>query len=170
LIPTSGFANVESVAASDSGRETVTYVSNIYKYYVSYNVVMAQAAERRRAANDYKCIPAAVCLYTPKNQLKRESTSSVQNVHLPSATSSHAPPVGRVRCALMLWVLAGSGSTATAQSTGQVWRNLTVDWLASERLVYTLDVEPKVQVTAVTTRSRFANVEVWPSVELAVSG
>jgi hypothetical protein len=69
----------------------------------------------------------------------------------------------------MLWVLA-SASTAGAQSTGEVWGNLTIDWLASERLVYTLDVEPKVQVTAVTTQSRFANVDVWPTVDFAVAG
>jgi hypothetical protein len=48
LDPNKWFANVETVAARDIGRETVTYVSNIYKYYVSYNLVMAQTAERRR--------------------------------------------------------------------------------------------------------------------------
>src|SRR5262249_38851807 len=55
------------------------------------------------------------------------------------------------------------------QSTGELWGNLTIDWLASERLVLTLDVEPKVQTTAVTKPSRFANVDVWPSVDFAVS-
>jgi hypothetical protein len=61
-------------------------------------------------------------------------------------------------------------SSATAQSIGEIWGNLTIDWLASERLVYTLDIEPKIQVTAVTEQSRFANVDVWPSVEFALSG
>jgi hypothetical protein len=61
-------------------------------------------------------------------------------------------------------------STAHAQSIGELWGNLTIDWLASERLVYTMDVEPKVQVTAVTEQSRFANVDVWPSVEFAMAG
>jgi hypothetical protein len=75
----------------------------------------------------------------------------------------------RMRCALIVWILA-SAWPAMAQSLGEVWGNLTIDWLASERLVYTLDVEPKVQVTNVTKQSRFANVEVWPSVEFAVSG
>ena len=72
-----------------------------------------------------------------------------------------------VRCALALWMLMVA-ATATAQTTGEIWGNLTVDWLASERLVYTLDVEPKVQVTAVTKQSRFANVDVWPTVEFAL--
>ena len=71
--------------------------------------------------------------------------------------------------ALTLSVLACS-TTAAAQSSGQLWGNLTLERLASERLVYTLDVEPKVQVTATTGPSRFANVEVWPSVDFAVSG
>jgi len=75
----------------------------------------------------------------------------------------------RIRCALIVWILA-SARPATAQSIGEVWGNLTINWLASERFVYTLDVEPKVQVTDVTKQSRFANVEVWPSVEFAVSG
>jgi hypothetical protein len=74
-----------------------------------------------------------------------------------------------VRCALALWMLMVA-ATATAQTTGEIWGNLTVDWLASERLVYTLDVEPKVQVTAVTKQSRFANVDVWPTVEFALAG
>jgi hypothetical protein len=73
-----------------------------------------------------------------------------------------------VRWTLMVCILA-CASTATAQPIGEVWGNLTINWLASERLVYALDVEPKVQVSAVTTTSRFANVEVWPSVEFAVT-
>src|SRR6516164_7402075 len=73
------------------------------------------------------------------------------------------------RCALILSMLA-CASTAHAQSIGEWWGNLTIDWLASERLVYTMDVEPKVQVTAVTEQSRFANVDVWPSVEFAMAG
>jgi hypothetical protein len=69
----------------------------------------------------------------------------------------------------MLWLLA-SASTASAQSTGEVWGNLTIDWLASERLVLAMDVESKVQVTAFTGQSRFTNVEVSPSVDFVVSG
>jgi hypothetical protein len=75
----------------------------------------------------------------------------------------------KVQWMLMLSLLA-CASTVNAQSTGEVWGNLTIDWLASDRLVYTLDVEPKVQVTAVGQQSRFANVDVWPSVEFAMAG
>jgi hypothetical protein len=61
-------------------------------------------------------------------------------------------------------------SSATAQPIGELWGNVTIDWLASERLVYTLDVEPKVQVSDVTKQSRFANLDVWPSLEFAAAG
>jgi membrane-bound lytic murein transglycosylase MltF len=34
------FNNVEVVAAEKIGAETVTYVSNIYKYYIAYRLVL----------------------------------------------------------------------------------------------------------------------------------
>jgi membrane-bound lytic murein transglycosylase MltF len=43
------FDNVERVAAERIGRETVTYVSNIYKYYVSYLLVQGEYINRRSA-------------------------------------------------------------------------------------------------------------------------
>jgi membrane-bound lytic murein transglycosylase MltF len=43
------FGNVERVASERIGRETVTYVSNIYKYYITYRLLSAQR-ERREAA------------------------------------------------------------------------------------------------------------------------
>jgi membrane-bound lytic murein transglycosylase MltF len=46
LDPNRWFGNVEVVAARDIGRETVQYVSNIYKYYVTYNLVAASGAAR----------------------------------------------------------------------------------------------------------------------------
>ena len=49
LNPNVWFGNVERVASERIGRETVTYVSNIYKYYVTYRLVTAQQ-ERRAAA------------------------------------------------------------------------------------------------------------------------
>src|SRR5262245_16229852 len=41
------FNNVERVAAERIGRETVTYVSNIYKYYVTYLLIQGEYIERR---------------------------------------------------------------------------------------------------------------------------
>jgi len=42
------FGNVEQIASERIGRETVTYVSNIYKYYVAYRLVVEE--RERRAA------------------------------------------------------------------------------------------------------------------------
>ena len=49
LDPNVWFGNVERVASERIGRETVTYVSNIFKYYVSYRLIIDQM-ERRGAA------------------------------------------------------------------------------------------------------------------------
>jgi membrane-bound lytic murein transglycosylase MltF len=49
LDPNKWFGNVEVVAAREIGRETVQYVSNIYKYYLSYNLISQQMDARKRA-------------------------------------------------------------------------------------------------------------------------
>ena len=49
LDPNKWFNNVELVAAKRIGRETVTYVSNIYKYYLAYELMIQRSEERREA-------------------------------------------------------------------------------------------------------------------------
>ena len=49
LDPNVWIGNVERVASARIGRETVTYVSNIYKYYVAYKLVMANLERRARS-------------------------------------------------------------------------------------------------------------------------
>ena len=49
LNPNVWFNNVERIASARIGRETVTYVSNIYKYYVAYKLVVDEMAERAKA-------------------------------------------------------------------------------------------------------------------------
>ena len=56
LDPNVWFGNVEQVASERIGRETVTYVSNIYKYYVAYRLVLA---ERQRREGAKKTVEAA---------------------------------------------------------------------------------------------------------------
>ncbi len=46
LDPNVWFRNVEIVAAQDIGRETVQYVSNIFKYYIAYERVLRLEQER----------------------------------------------------------------------------------------------------------------------------
>jgi membrane-bound lytic murein transglycosylase MltF len=49
LDPNKWFNNVELVAAKRIGRETVTYVSNIYKYYLAYQMMLQGEKTRREA-------------------------------------------------------------------------------------------------------------------------
>jgi membrane-bound lytic murein transglycosylase MltF len=54
LDPNLWFGNVEQVASERIGRETVTYVSNIYKYYIAYRLIAEQEARREAAKNTMK--------------------------------------------------------------------------------------------------------------------
>src|SRR5208282_5230458 len=49
LDPDVWFNNVELVAAKDIGQETVTYVANIYKYYVAYKLALEQSQVTQKA-------------------------------------------------------------------------------------------------------------------------
>jgi hypothetical protein len=48
------FGNVERVASERIGRETVTYVSNIYKYYITYKLLSDQIAARDAAKAQFR--------------------------------------------------------------------------------------------------------------------
>jgi len=54
LDPNKWFNNVEVIAAEKIGRETVQYVSNIYKYYLAYNLVMEARLEREKTKTSVK--------------------------------------------------------------------------------------------------------------------
>jgi membrane-bound lytic murein transglycosylase MltF len=49
LDPNVWFSNVELAAGQEIGQETVTYVGNIYKYYVAYKLALDEAALREKA-------------------------------------------------------------------------------------------------------------------------
>jgi membrane-bound lytic murein transglycosylase MltF len=49
LDPNQWFNNVEVLASETIGRETVQYVSNIYKYYLAYKLLMEQQQQRQKA-------------------------------------------------------------------------------------------------------------------------
>jgi membrane-bound lytic murein transglycosylase MltF len=48
LNPNVWFNNVERIASEEIGRETVQYVSNIFKYYVAYQLALREVEERER--------------------------------------------------------------------------------------------------------------------------
>ena len=56
LDPNVWFGNVERIASERIGRETVVYVSNIYKYYIAYRLVLEETERRaaQKAAADAK--------------------------------------------------------------------------------------------------------------------
>ncbi len=57
LDPHVWFHNVEHVVAEKIGRETVTYVSNIYKYYIAYRLVLESRAATKEAVESIKADP-----------------------------------------------------------------------------------------------------------------
>ena len=52
LNPNVWFNNVELVVADKIGRETVQYVSNIYKYYLAYEMLIEQRDERLKTKSE----------------------------------------------------------------------------------------------------------------------
>jgi membrane-bound lytic murein transglycosylase MltF len=57
LNPNVWFHNVEYVAAEKIGAETVTYVANIFKYYVAYRLILDQKAAKSNNATALKPRP-----------------------------------------------------------------------------------------------------------------
>lgn len=55
--PNIWFGNVEYLAAERIGAETVTYVSNIYKYYIAYRLVMDERARKQQALDNPRNTP-----------------------------------------------------------------------------------------------------------------
>jgi membrane-bound lytic murein transglycosylase MltF len=54
LDPNVWFQNVEYVVAEKIGQETITYVTNIYKYYIGYRLILESQAAAREAVGKVK--------------------------------------------------------------------------------------------------------------------
>jgi len=54
LDPNVWFGNVEQIASERIGRETVTYVANIYKYYIAYRVIVDTREQQEAAKSSLK--------------------------------------------------------------------------------------------------------------------
>jgi Protein of unknown function (DUF2490) len=66
------------------------------------------------------------------------------------------------------WLELVSASLAHAQTTNlQLWGNVTLDWVTSDRLTYEVDFEPKVLVDAPEGEPGWRNLDVTPNVEYA---
>ncbi len=73
----------------------------------------------------------------------------------------------RLLAAALLILLAAA--PARAQATGQLWGNVILEWPATRRLVYTLDLEPKVLVAAPADDPGWWAVDVLPGLDYAVN-
>lgn len=56
--PNVWFGNVENLAAEKIGAETVTYVSNIYKYFIAYRLILDEMNRKRAAMGKPPILPA----------------------------------------------------------------------------------------------------------------
>jgi hypothetical protein len=58
-------------------------------------------------------------------------------------------------------------TSASAQATGQLWTNITLDWVKSSSLTYEVDIEPKTLISASPDEPGWRNLDITPSVEYA---
>jgi hypothetical protein len=72
------------------------------------------------------------------------------------------------RFTLTALLLTLCAPAASAQTTTQLWGNLTFNWVKSDRLVYELDFEPKVLVSAPEGEPSWRNLDVTPNVEYSL--
>ena len=56
LDPNRWFHNVEIIAAKRIGRETVHYVSNIYKYYIAYRLTIENLMQKKTVSKNEKAL------------------------------------------------------------------------------------------------------------------
>ena len=69
---------------------------------------------------------------------------------------------GLLSCALLAWP-----GVARAQLDTQLWGNLTLDWVRSDRLAYEVDLEPKVLLNPSEGEADWWCLDVTPNVEYA---
>jgi hypothetical protein len=75
------------------------------------------------------------------------------------------------RCAVLAVSCLLIGPTAVlAQTDLQLWGNVTLDWMKSDRLVYELDFEPKVLLGRSEGEPAWRNLDVTPNVEFSPNG
>jgi hypothetical protein len=60
-------------------------------------------------------------------------------------------------------------ASAAAQTSGQLWVNVTLDWIKASGVTYEIDLEPKVQVSAPPGEPGWGNIDVTPSIEYALA-
>jgi hypothetical protein len=72
------------------------------------------------------------------------------------------------RVTLLTVLMMLCAPAAGAQTTTQLWGNLTFNWVKSDRLVYELDFEPKALLSAPEGEPDWRNLDVTPNVEYSL--
>ena len=73
-------------------------------------------------------------------------------------------PAGAAGAALLGLLLAGV-PPVSAQTNLQLWGNVTVNWVKSDRLAYELDIEPKTLLVAPEGEPGWRNLDLTPNAE-----
>ena len=88
---------------------------------------------------------------------------------LPAQSSSGLHVVSSiVRGGVALTLVLAYTSIAHAQTTAQLWSNITFNWAKSDRLVYELDFEPKALMDAPEGDPGWHNLDITPNVEYSL--
>jgi Protein of unknown function (DUF2490) len=69
------------------------------------------------------------------------------------------------RALVVSGLVLSSARSGAAQTNLQLWGNITLDWVTSNRLAYELDVEPKVLLSKPDGDPDWRNLDVTPNVE-----
>ena len=73
------------------------------------------------------------------------------------------------RRVLMALGLACSAASAQAQTGLQLWGNLTLDWVKSDRITYEVDFEPKALVAVPEGHPDWRNLDITPGLAVAAA-
>ncbi len=126
LDPNVWFGNVERVASERIGRETVTYVSNIYKYYVTYRLD-DRAAGATRGGEGASREQQVRTLTVPHGVLRfhaspRRASAPGSIVQLPRPTTSWSRPSGThyARRSPGAWAFHDGDSRRTIRSAASI--------------------------------------------------
>jgi hypothetical protein len=87
-----------------------------------------------------------------------------------SRSFSPSPDGDRVArcCVLAVLCVVGSSSHVAAQAAGQEWTTATVDWLATHRLTYEIEFEPRAQIVVHAGQPTFSDLHTVPQVKYVV--
>lgn len=70
---------------------------------------------------------------------------------------------------IALMTVTACAASAESDSTGQLWANVMLDWHKSPRVVYSLDVEPKVLISGPPGQPGWSSLDLTPSADFVAA-